>query len=336
MRAKTQKSPSRTIAYLLRVDRTLRRISFRRVGVTARKSAKPRRAAAGPQKRSPRAVSRAKPRVKTRAAKHVHTEKVAPGPRHESSIHLPPPVPLPVAEPSPQQRVPVDLIPARTAPAPSKSSAASARPWLVLGAVVILGSAVLIGARHPAPQSDDASRAEAVTAPVNADAPAESSTPPAAPIVPSTLPAAKPSPAVAPKTTFVSEAAFDKRATPEIEPPPVAPVRTIQPAPLATAPVAPAAAEVAAGGDAPVAITGCLERTNDGFVLQKTSGPQAPKSRSWKTGFLKSRTAKIDLVGPTEPLHLERFVGQRVTATGLLDSREMQPRSVTRLSGSCD
>jgi hypothetical protein len=88
--------------------------------------------------------------------------------------------------------------------------------------------------------------------------------------------------------------------------------------------------------DATVAISGCLERDNDGFVLKRTSGTDAPTSRSWKSAFLRKRTASIELVDVSSSLKLQRFIGQRVTATGTLANREMRPRQVQTLSTRCD
>ena len=99
------------------------------------------------------------------------------------------------------------------------------------------------------------------------------------------------------------------------------------------------AAEISAGSPsaakAPVTITGCLELDNDTFRLKDTTGADAPKSRSWKSGFLKKGQAKIELVA-VPGTNLAGQVGRRVSVTGMLDDREMQVRSVRRLAASCD
>ncbi len=85
-----------------------------------------------------------------------------------------------------------------------------------------------------------------------------------------------------------------------------------------------------------VTITGCLEHEDDGtFRLEKTAGADAPKSRSWKSGFLKKRSAKIEVVDAANKLKLSNQVGQRVSVQGLLVDREMRARSLQRVSGSC-
>lgn len=84
----------------------------------------------------------------------------------------------------------------------------------------------------------------------------------------------------------------------------------------------------------PVTVTGCLESTDEGFRLKETSGAEAPKARSWKSGFLKKSSASLDVVDPTRKLQLASHVGRRVSVTGTLDDREMQAQSVRRI-GAC-
>jgi len=86
---------------------------------------------------------------------------------------------------------------------------------------------------------------------------------------------------------------------------------------------------------APVTITGCLERDDETFRLKNTIGGDAPKARSWRSGFLKRRTAAVDLVDAAGRARLPNYVGQRVAATGLLVDREMQVHSLQRLATSC-
>lgn len=95
--------------------------------------------------------------------------------------------------------------------------------------------------------------------------------------------------------------------------------------PIAIPPVAP-----------PVTITGCLEREDDGFRLRDASGAGAPRSRSWKSGFLKKGSASVALVDSPKKLRLPDHVGERVSLTGVLVDREMQVRSLHRVAGSCN
>jgi hypothetical protein len=86
---------------------------------------------------------------------------------------------------------------------------------------------------------------------------------------------------------------------------------------------------------ASVTITGCLERDDETFWLSDASGSEAPTSRSWRSGFLKKRPARIELVDAGHALRLTSYVGQRISATGTLVDREMRTRSLHRVSASC-
>jgi hypothetical protein len=105
----------------------------------------------------------------------------------------------------------------------------------------------------------------------------------------------------------------------------------------ATAASEPAAQSQSAAGAAtpPVTITGCLERDDETFRLKDTDGAEAPKSRSWKTGFLKKRSASIAIVDAANRLKLTNYVGQRVSVTGTLIDREMRARALQRVATSC-
>jgi hypothetical protein len=85
----------------------------------------------------------------------------------------------------------------------------------------------------------------------------------------------------------------------------------------------------------PVTLTGCLEHDNDAFRLKDTTGADAPKSRSWKSGFLKKKTPTIEVVDRANRLQLPDHVGERVVVTGMLVDREMQVRSLRRVATSC-
>jgi hypothetical protein len=86
---------------------------------------------------------------------------------------------------------------------------------------------------------------------------------------------------------------------------------------------------------APVTMTGCLELTHETFRLSDTTGVDAPKSRSWKSGFLKKGSASIEVVDAAKRLQLPSHVGQRVSVTGTLVDREMQVRSLKRIAATC-
>jgi len=92
----------------------------------------------------------------------------------------------------------------------------------------------------------------------------------------------------------------------------------------------------AAKKPAPVTITGCLERDDNSFRLKETVGENAPKSRSWKSGFLKKGPAPVAVVDASNRLKLPAHVGERVSVTGTLVDREMQGRSLQRVAASCN
>lgn len=87
-----------------------------------------------------------------------------------------------------------------------------------------------------------------------------------------------------------------------------------------------------------VTISGCLETTidEDQFRLTDTDGAEVPKARSWRSGFLKKRSAPVELVELADALALRKHVGHRVVATGLLTGRELRVRSFQAAGASCN
>jgi hypothetical protein len=106
------------------------------------------------------------------------------------------------------------------------------------------------------------------------------------------------------------------------------------PEPVAVEP-APAPPPVEIVGPAPVTITGCLEISvdEDEFRLTDTEG-DAPRKRSWRSGFLKKRAVSVALVDP--PPGLQEQVGKRVAATGQLTSRELKVSSLSVVGPTCN
>jgi len=82
-------------------------------------------------------------------------------------------------------------------------------------------------------------------------------------------------------------------------------------------------------------VTGCLEASDGGFRLKDTSGVDALKSRSWKSGFLKKSSPTIEMIDAANTLQLPSHVGQRVSVTGSLADRTMQAGTLHTLSPSC-
>jgi hypothetical protein len=84
-------------------------------------------------------------------------------------------------------------------------------------------------------------------------------------------------------------------------------------------------------------VTGCLETSgNNGFRLTDTQGTEAPRSRSWRSGFLRKRSTSVALVAAPDPYTLKTQVGQRIAATGQLTSRELRVTSVQVIGARCD
>jgi hypothetical protein len=114
--------------------------------------------------------------------------------------------------------------------------------------------------------------------------------------------------------------------------------RDTKPAPrtVAAAAAPESAAQPSAAKSTPsVTITGCLQRDDETFRLKDTEGAEAPKSRSWKTGFLRKGSASIEVVDAANRLKLTNYVGQRISLTGVLIDREMQARTLHRVAPSC-
>jgi hypothetical protein len=84
-----------------------------------------------------------------------------------------------------------------------------------------------------------------------------------------------------------------------------------------------------------VTVSGCLERADNQFRLTETSGAQAPKARSWKSGFLKKRASDLDVVDPARKIKLGDHVGHRDALTGTVEDGEIRVRSMRHLAASC-
>jgi hypothetical protein len=82
-------------------------------------------------------------------------------------------------------------------------------------------------------------------------------------------------------------------------------------------------------------IEGCLVRNDEQFRLKDTSGEDAPKGRSWKSGFLHKGSKTIDVMDSGRQMNLARHVGERVSITGMLDDRELQGTYLKRVAESC-
>ena len=114
--------------------------------------------------------------------------------------------------------------------------------------------------------------------------------------------------------------------------------RPVEATPVMTSARAPESRKAAAAqdGEESVAttISGCLIQDDGMFRLKDTAGDDAPKSRSWKSGFIKRGSARVDLVDASN--RLAPHVGYRITVSGTLTDREMQVNLVRGTTERCD
>lgn len=115
-----------------------------------------------------------------------------------------------------------------------------------------------------------------------------------------------------------------------------APAKPKAPEPADKTTIAEAAPQADSRNVTPVTISGCLERESGTYALKDTSGVSAPKTRGWRSGFLKKRPAPVKLVDPDNKLSLADYLGQRIAATGTLVDRKMQVQWVRRIAGACN
>jgi hypothetical protein len=194
------------------------------------------------------------------------------------------------------------------------SSPFSAGAAIVLAAICVVGAAALIAARQPSPVADRARVAAPIASAVSEAAATATFDNPHTRGVSTRIPAAPQSvDTLAVKSTVEPPAAESASQTAALD--------------------STAKSDVQ---DPPVTITGCLERDDDTFWLEDTAGAGAPKSRSWRSGFLRKRPSRIALVDAQKTLKLPGYVGDRVAATGTLMNREMHARSLRRVAESCD
>jgi hypothetical protein len=82
-----------------------------------------------------------------------------------------------------------------------------------------------------------------------------------------------------------------------------------------------------------VTISGCLEYDGKSAWLKDASGDEAPRTRSWRSGFFRKRSPRIALGDLTDA---PAYDGRRVTVTGVLVDREMRVNSLKPSAGNCD
>jgi hypothetical protein len=201
---------------------------------------------------------------------------------------------------------------------------------IVLGVICVMAAAALIAARQPS-HGGNVAQLEANAAPAKGATAARLETKKA-------VVAKAPATAAAAKTSTADASTEHPAAVESVN---AVAVESASKAPAIESASTPKAVAVEstpktdAQNLAPVTITGCVELDEETFWLKGTSGADAPKSRSWRSGFLKKRPSPIELVDAGHTLKLPNFVGQRVAATGVLMNREMRARSLQRVGASC-
>jgi hypothetical protein len=225
-----------------------------------------------------------------------------------------------------------------TTSAPDATAAAAKVPKepiapLAIGAagVAILLVAIFAYPRHSSAPGTDEGAAAATPVAVAAST-----------VAPRANASSKKTPAPRPERNRIAEST--KSVTPVAAAMPAANVSSTESAapklPGSDASVRSAAAAVptGTGGTSPITITGCLEVSvdHDEFRLTDTDGVDAPKSRSWKSGFLKKRSAAVALVEPPTRLALDTHVGRRVTATGLLSGHDLKVSALRAIGPPCN
>ena len=279
------------------------------------------------------------------AKKAKRAKKPSPTIRAKKSIRATEPVRVRATDSVPVQAtsVPVHAI---AVAAPARSASPTTRSTSPRTILLGLTTAVAVGLLIVALQSSERTDVEHFSAPLNAEALPAAIVPPAPIVIPD--PAAAPRVDMkkfdmrtsAASATVVRSAAANTsiEKTTAMEPLKATTLEAVSNSPtIETTPTlaAESTSKVAVDTVASVTITGCLANDDDTFVLKDTSGADAPKARSWRSGFLKKRAATIELLDATKALRLPSYVGQRVEATGMLVNHEMRAHSLRRVAASC-
>ncbi len=84
-----------------------------------------------------------------------------------------------------------------------------------------------------------------------------------------------------------------------------------------------------------VTYVGCL-RSEHGqkFMLTDIGGKNAPKARSWKTGFITKRSVDVEVVG-TKGLKLKDHVNHTVQITGHKNGNHVNAESMKMIGATC-
>ena len=191
------------------------------------------------------------------------------------------------------------------------------------GVVCLFAAAALLAARQPA-ASDRASAGAAVDAATSSQEP-----------VPASNRASNTTGTATTLRSSTSHVARPQTASPAIEKSPGSTPVKKQTARTVSSPTAPPGSIAPVKSAPPLTVEGCLESDGSTYRLKDTSGLEAPKARSWRTGFLMKRSSSVELVDTTGRLKLGDHVGRRVAATGSLADRELRATALRQVAASC-
>jgi hypothetical protein len=221
------------------------------------------------------------------------------------------------------------------------------RPQMVAAAIVALLVVMIALSSRPSPQLAAApalaqpevlvpsSDIEPVPQPLEAT-PAETPSTAANVVAPRASDSSPKAPALKPQKNRIAESAGPREAVRAINEALGAENSTSTPVASESISAEPAPVSPAAVGSGVVTINGCLETSKDRFRLTDTDGVDAPRSRSWRTGFLKKHSNSVALVDPPDPHGLQAQVGQRVAAIGVMTDRELRVTSVRPIGARCN
>jgi hypothetical protein len=85
-----------------------------------------------------------------------------------------------------------------------------------------------------------------------------------------------------------------------------------------------------------VTVAGCLTHDEDSYRLTRVSGSEAPRSRSWRSLYIKKNAPALEIVDADPRVGLKDHVGRTVKVTGTMSGeRRLRARTVQRVSSSC-
>jgi hypothetical protein len=91
----------------------------------------------------------------------------------------------------------------------------------------------------------------------------------------------------------------------------------------------------AAAKDSSVTLTGCLKAEGTRYVLTDLQGVNVPKSRSWKSGYLRKTSRRYEVVS-VSGVKLREHIGHQVTVSGTANGgSQVRARTVKVVSVSC-